>query len=242
MTNDELRYPRLLAEGDAAVTVEFGAAIDPAVNDLVLAFARAVEEQGERDWPGLVEAVPTYRSVTLYFDPLVAGWQGLADRLITLAAGIEPVRKAAPWTVEVPVLYGGEFGPDLNDVAAFAGCSPDEVVALHSSVTYRVYMLGFSPGFPYLGSVPPALAMPRLATPRASVPAGSVGLAGSQTGIYPQESPGGWRIIGRTPWRLYDPARSEPFLIEPGNQVRFVPIDQAAYERLSSPSNPVPRA
>jgi inhibitor of KinA len=181
--------------------------------------------------------VPTYRSATVYVDPLTVELGPLTERLRVLAEGA-PMRPAAPArTIEIPVAYGGECGPDLSAVAAFAGLSVEEAVALHHSVAYRCYMLGFSPGFPYLGRVPEAIAMPRLSEPRARVPAGSVGIAGSQTGIYPHDSPGGWRLIGRTPLRLYDPGRTEPFLIRAGDQIRFVPIDRQTYDQMVAVSS-----
>lgn len=220
--------PRVLPAGDAALTVEFGETIDPEVNDRVMTFARAVEGL---DLTGLIETVPTYRSATVYFDPVVLDAGLLAARLKALAEALPPAISSPPRNVEIPVFYGGEVGPDLPDVASFANLSAQEAIALHASVEYRVYMLGFSPGFPYMGTVPGALAMPRLATPRPRVQAGSVGIAGSQTGIYPLESPGGWRVIGRTPLRLYDRARPNPFLLEPGDRVRFVPINQQEFDR-----------
>ncbi|MGH7205819.1 MAG: 5-oxoprolinase subunit PxpB [Nitrospiraceae bacterium] len=228
------RYPRVLAAGDAAVTVEFGETIAPEINDRVMAFAQAVEGLG-LDW--LIETVPTYRSATVYFDPVVIEADQLAERLLTLAESLPQPSARPSRQVDIPVAYGGEFGPDLADVASFASLSVEETITLHASVEYRVYMLGFSPGFPYLGVVPDALAMPRLSTPRAKVPAGSVGIAGSQTGIYPLDTPGGWRVIGRTPLRLYDQARPKPFLLEPGDSVRFVSIDRQEFERLAAEMN-----
>ncbi len=139
--------------------------------------------------------------------------------------------------VTIPVAYGGDHGPDLEGLATAAGLSPQQVVALHTSVEYRVYMLGFSPGFPYLGQVPEAIAAPRLAEPRSHVPAGSVGIAGLQTGIYPQEGPGGWRLIGRTPVRLYNSTRAKPFLLQPGNRVRFRAVSKTEFDRLARMKN-----
>lgn len=232
-------YPRILPAGNSALTVEFGNAIDPDINAQVIAFAEAVRSL---HLDGMIEVVPTYRSATVYFDPQVASASALAQRLIALAEEppARPLHK--PRTVEIPVMYDAGFGPDLPDLARFADLSIEEVIGLHTSVTYRVYMLGFSPGFPYMGRVPEVIAMPRLADPRMHIPGGSVGIAGLQTGIYPQDSPGGWRIIGRTPLRLYDPNRSKPFLLQPGDHVRFVPIDRDEFDRLvasDSPNRPV---
>jgi len=224
------QYPRVLPLGDTGFTVEFGDTVDPAIHDRVLAFARAAGSLGLR---GLQEIVPTYRSAAVFFDPVQVDAPALMDRLRAIAESPPVSSVEAARLVEIAVLYGGEFGPDLSDVAAFARLTPDEVIVLHTSVDYRVFMLGFSPGFPYLGPVPEPLGIPRLSEPRARVPAGSVGLAGSQTGIYPLESPGGWRIIGRTPLRLYDPAREAPFLLQAGDRVRFRPIDREAYDRLA---------
>jgi inhibitor of KinA len=224
------RFPRMLAAGDAAVTVEFGEIIDPEINDRVIAFADAVKALAV---PGIIETVPTYRSATVYFDPIIMDVDRLIERLRSLAESPTTAPSRSPKVLEVPILYGGEYGPDLSDIATFSNLPMENVIALHTSVPYRVYMLGFSPGFPYLGRVPDKIAMPRLATPRDKVPAGSVGIAGSQTGIYPLESPGGWRLIGRTPLLPYDRRRSPPFLFEPGDQVRFVEIDQLEYDRLN---------
>lgn len=221
----------MLPAGDAALTVEFGDSIAPEINDRVLAFAQVVDVLRPDERRGIIEVVPTYRSATVYFDPLAADGRLLAERLRTLAETLPPRRATKPRTVEIPVIYGEAFGPDLAEVAAHAGLPVEEAIRLHASVEYRCYMLGFSPGFPYLSPVPDALAMSRLAEPRASVPAGSVGIAGLQTGVYPIESPGGWRLIGRTPLRLYDPGRTQPFLIEAGDAVRFVAISRSEFER-----------
>jgi inhibitor of KinA len=220
---------RLAPLGDSAITVEFGDEIDPRINACVVAFAATVSQQG---WKGILEIVPTYRSVTIYFDALHWNVSRLADRLKRLprlrSDGIVP--RSALQTI--PVLYGGEWGPDLEEIAAFAGLSPAQAIALHASVRYRVYMLGFSPGFPYLGLVPERLAMPRLSTPRTKVPAGAVGIADRQTGIYPSSTPGGWRLIGRTPISLYRKNSSTPFLLKAGDMVQFKSIDRAEFERL----------
>ena len=222
-------YPRILPAGDTALTVEFGDEIAPEIHDRVLAFASRVPAL---NIAGIIEVVPTYRSVTVYADSLQVDVSRLMDRLASEARNLTAFESGQGRCVEIPVLYGGEFGPDLTAVAAFAGRPMEEVIALHTSVTYRCYMLGFSPGFPYLGRVPDAIAMPRLSEPRAQVAGGSVGIAGIQTGIYPQSSPGGWRVIGRTPLRIYDPARSQPFLISPGDRVRFVPISRKQFDDL----------
>lgn len=223
------QYPRILPLGDAGFLVEFGDSIDLAVNDRVVSFARAVERARV---PGVVEVVPAYRSAAVYVDPVETDLASLREALGTLAGNLPMDPADRRRIVTIPVLYGGEAGPDLPALAERAGLSVEEAITLHASVEYRVYMLGFSPGFPYLGTVPDAIAAPRLPEPRINVPAGSVGIAGRQTGIYPQDSPGGWRVIGRTPLVLYDPARTEPFLLEPGDRVRFVPIDRREFDRV----------
>jgi len=219
--------PRLLPAGDSAVVVEYGEEIDARVNAKVRLLQHALEAGPRR---GIVEVVPTYRSLMVHYDPMALSRESLEALISTTAVQLpeevrEPVR-----TVEVPVLYGGDAGPDLADVAAFAGLDIQAVVDLHAAGDYVVFMLGFMPGFPYLGGLPQRIATPRLATPRTLVPAGSVGIAGAQTGVYPAESPGGWRLIGRTPVALFDPRRSPPTLLEAGDRVRFVPITAADYE------------
>lgn len=217
--------------GDSAITVEFGNEIDPLINARVVAFAKTVGDQG---WSGIVDIVPTYRSVTVHFDPHTCDSTELTTQLQALSP--PEIRKGELHGTlhEIPVLYGGEWGPDLADVAALAGLQPAEAIALHASVPYRVYMLGFSPAFPYLGLVPERLAMPRLSTPRAKVPAGSIGIADRQTGIYPTPTPGGWRLIGRTPLSLYRQTSPNPFLLRAGDLVQFMPIDREEFDRLSN--------
>ncbi|MCP9454856.1 MAG: 5-oxoprolinase subunit PxpB [Nitrospira sp.] len=221
---------RIIPMGDSAVTVEFGDSIDPTVNALVISYTKKIREQ---DWSGIVDVVPTFRSVTIHFDPLQWDMASLADHLRVLSCPCPSGTESSGTVHQIPVLYGGDYGPDLDEVAAWAGLEPSTVIRLHASVQYRVYMIGFSPGFPYLGLVPPQLTIPRLATPRPRVPAGSVGIADRQTGIYPIATPGGWRLIGRTPIPLYHRKGSTPFLLKPGDQVLFRPITQDEFERLS---------
>ncbi|MCP9445970.1 MAG: 5-oxoprolinase subunit PxpB [Nitrospira sp.] len=220
----------LIPLGDSAVTVELGEAVDPDVNARVVAYANRLIEQG---WNGIVDVVPTYRSITVHYDPIQWDLTTLTDRLLALSCSYP--REAEPQGTlhEIPILYGGDHGPDLEAIAAFAGLEPSEVVTLHSSVCYRVYMLGFTPGFPYLGLLPEKLAMPRLPTPRPRVPPGSVGLADRQTGIYPIATPGGWRLIGQTPIPLYRRSGLDPFWLKPGDLVRFRSIERDEFERLS---------
>lgn len=207
--------------GDAAVTVLFEPRIDPDVNRRAIHLAAAAERL---DIAGVRDVVPTYSAVTVYFDPLRTDIEGLLDGLQTAAGAVltSPVdAEDSGREIVVPVRYGGEEGPDLADVAGYAGCSEDEVIRRHTARRYRVYMLGFLPGFAYMGTVDSTIAMPRRETPRQAVAAGSVGIAGVQTGVYPLEAPGGWRLIGRTHLRPFDPDRDEPFLFRPGDVVRF---------------------
>ncbi|MHB0884538.1 MAG: 5-oxoprolinase subunit PxpB [Bacillota bacterium] len=213
-------HPRLLPLGDAALTIEFGADIEPAAQSAVRACHRALRESGPA---GVIEVIPTYRSVTVQFDPTVVSRRGVAAWLQGHDFSGAVAEEERP-PVVIPVLYGGADGPDLGDVAAITGLPPDEVIRRHAAGVYTVSMIGFLAGFPYLGGLPPELAVPRLKTPRTRVPAGSVGLAGLQTGVYPTESPGGWQLIGRTSVRLWDPARERPSLLEPGDRVRFEPV------------------
>jgi inhibitor of KinA len=174
-----------------------------------------------------------YCTVTVYFDPLRADAAQLEAALARLAAAGGGATTVTGSLVEVPVCYGGEHGPDLKEVAAAARVSEADVIAMHSGMTYRVYVVGFVPGFPYMASVDPRLALPRRATPRTRVPAGSVAIAAGQTGIYPSATPGGWHLIGRTPLKPYDPSRQDPFAFKPGDRVRFHAIDRDAFQRES---------
>ncbi len=216
-----LIYPRILPVGEAAFTVEFGDAVDEALNRQVHALDAVLRA---RPAPGLVETVPTYRSLLVMYDPQVsqadAMRAALTDALSMLATADLPAGRL----VEIPVRYGGESGPDLADVATHCGMTAQAVIELHAQPVYTVAMLGFAPGFAYLLGLPEALATPRLATPRLRVPPGSVGIAGAQTGVYALETPGGWRIIGRTNVRLFDPSREAPFFLHAGDRVRFVPL------------------
>ncbi len=225
-----LHAPRLLPAGDSAIVVEYGDGIDADVNARVRLLHRAF---GARRHAGIVETVPTYRSLMVHYDPLVLSNEALEHLIAEMADGLPEEAREPGRTVEIPVVYGGGAGPDLADVAALAGLDEAQVVALHASGAYTVYMLGFMPGFPYLGGLPARIATPRLRSPRTVVPAGSVGIAGAQTGIYPAESPGGWRLIGRTPVALFDTRRSPPTLLEAGDRVRFVPITPADSDAIS---------
>ena len=221
---------RIVPAGDSAIVVEFEARIDPAINARAIALAEAVQAAGVA---GVRDVVPTYRSVAIHFDPLRTNIDALTahiDRTVSRADST-PAAMRAP--IRIPVCYGGELGPDLTAVAAFARRSEEAVVETHTATTYRVFMLGFVPGFAYLGIVDERIAMPRHPVPRVRVPARSVAIAGVQTGIYPTETPGGWQIIGRTPLEPFDPNRPQPFLMKAGDSVQFYPIERPEYDRVS---------
>lgn len=219
---------RFLPCGDQAVTVEWGSTIDEHINRQVHAFARKVEALSH---PAITEVVPTYRSATVHYRPEVLSYEELKHLLAPLAQGNAEEAEELP-VVEIPVCYGGEYGPDLLEVAQHCSLTPEEVIARHTAPTYRIYMLGFTPGFPYLGGMDPSIAAPRRKEPRIHIPAGSVGIAGEQTGVYPIVSPGGWQLIGRTPLRLFDPQKEQPILLSAGAGIRFVPIDEEAFRKM----------
>lgn len=218
---------RIAAAGDAALLVELPPAIDSATSARVIALGRAVRE---RCGSLVRDVVVGYCSLTVYFDPLALDPAWLEAELRRTADDLPPAADALGALIDVPVCYGGSLGPDLADVAAAAGCSESEVVALHCGRTYRVYLVGFVPGFPYMAEVDPKIALPRRATPRTKVPAGSVAIAAGQTGIYPSETPGGWHLIGQTRVKPYDPLRAQPFLFTAGDRVRFHPIERAEFD------------
>jgi KipI family sensor histidine kinase inhibitor len=222
---------RIVPAGDAALIVEFADRIDPVINAAAVALARSL--QG-RSIAGVRDVLPTFRSVAVHFDPLRTDYAALVEELenesTKVVAGVTGIEAAAP--IRVPVCYGGAFGPDLPAVARFAGVTEREAIEIHASRTYRVFMLGFVPGFTYMGTVDPRIAVPRMTSPRLRVPSGSVGIAGPQTGIYPASTPGGWQIVGATPVRPFDIDRPEPFLFKPGDEVEFYAIDAADYDRL----------
>lgn len=228
---------RITPVGDAALRVELGETIDEATLQRVQAACAALEAAAI---PGLTELVPAYATLTAHYDPGavaadgapaddIPGWLSLRVERALEKLAAKSLRKGN--LVEIPVCYGGEFGPDLARVAAQAKLSPEEVVRRHAAGNYLVHLIGFSPGFPYLGGLAPELATPRLARPRAQVPAGSVGIAGGQTGIYPLATPGGWNLIGRTPRRLFRLDQDPPVLLQPGDRVAFRAIAPEEFAR-----------
>ncbi len=213
--------PRFLPAGDQALVVELGDEIDPEVNRRIRDLADSIET---RDVLGVVDLVPTYRSLLVQYDARRTSLPDLEQALSEFVGATERPSSPAARVVHIPTLYGGDYGPDLPEVAERTGLSAEEVIELHSSVEYLVYMLGFTPGFPYLGGLDERLSVPRLRSPRQQIPAGSVGIAESQTGVYPVASPGGWRIIGRTPLALFDPLREPPSLLSAGDYLLFTPL------------------
>ncbi len=227
--------PRLLDAGDAAFTIEFGDTVAPALLAAVNALDSAIaREHSAGRLPGLIETMPTFRSLTVFFDPLLTGRIALIEALQPLFAAATQAAPVVGRRWRLPVCYEGDAGPDLDHTARTIGATVDEVIALHSGTEVRVYMLGFLPGFPFMGDVAPALRLPRRTEPRVRVPAGSVSIAGGLTAIYPWESPGGWHLLGRCPVPLFDASRESPSLLAAGDRVCFEPVPTAEYQRLEA--------
>lgn len=221
--------PLLKPLGDSAIVLFFGNEIDLEINQRIHAIDHLFNQQPP---PWLVETIPTYTTLLVRYDPLHADFSGVCKWAINLANSLQEITAGEFRRVEIPTVYGGGRGMDLENVAKIHSITTEEVVRRHAASECVVYMMGFTPGFPYMGGMDSAIATPRLEIPRTHVPAGSVGIAGKQTGIYPIESPGGWQIIGWTPLKLFDPAREQPFLLAPGDRVRFVPISEAEAQHV----------
>ncbi|MDO5334944.1 MAG: 5-oxoprolinase subunit PxpB [Coriobacteriia bacterium] len=217
--------------GDSSLNVVLSSVISDDASRLVRAAADAIEAA---DIPGVTELVPTFCSVMICYDPLLIGYADLAQRVSEQLSQLSLGHEAARRVIEIPVCYGGDFGPDIATVMEHSGLTEEELVALHSGHDYLINMLGFLPGFAYLGGLDERLHTPRLDSPRTTIPAGSVGIGGAQTGIYPLASPGGWQLIGRTPVRPYDADRERPILYEAGDYLRFVPISKEDYVRIEA--------
>ena len=222
----EVRY---LVAGDSAVCVEFGNEISPEINKKIRAFKIAVEKS---DIPGIVETVPTYRSLLVHYHPEVIGFKALTEKFDNLMGSLSSIPIPPPTVIEIPVLYGGEMGPDIENVAEHNHKTVEEVIKIHTSEEYLIYMIGFIAGFPYLGGMSKEIATPRLKSPRVKIEGGSVGIAGEQTGIYPVASPGGWQLIGRTPLKLYDADREKPVLLEAGQYIKFAAVTEEEYKKI----------
>ena len=222
---------RMLDLGDGAVTIEFGEVIDPALQARVAALDVAIAQAAVA---GLIETVPTFRSLTVIYDPLQTTRAELEAALRPLIDAADQAPAAAGRHWRLPACYGGEFGPDLDEVAKASGLSPEAVIAAHSETEYVVYMLGFLPGFPFMGDVPVPLQLPRRSEPRVRVPPGSIAIANELTAIYPWESPGGWHLLGRCPVPLFDAGRAAPALLAAGDRVRFTPVPADAFAALAA--------
>ena len=222
--------PRFLLAGDRGLLVEFGASIDPEINQKVRHIFLSLEKTPIH---GVTEVIPTYRSILIFYDPFKTDPESLKKEIEDRANSLDKWEFPPPETTEIPVCYGNNFGPDLEFVAHHNNLTPEEVIQIHTSGTYLIYMLGFTPGFPFLGGLSEKIFTPRLEIPRQLVPAGSVGIANNQTGIYSVDSPGGWRLIGKTPIKLYDPTSSSPFLLKAGNYLRFTSISAKQFHEIA---------
>lgn len=221
--------PTIRITGDTSLAIVFDQEISKEINEQI----RSLDEEiAEAKIDGIFETVPTYCSLTVHYDPLKIRYHELKEKIEALMAIDHHAKKRLPKVIEIPVCYGGEFGPDLDNVSVHSGLTPEEIINIHTSGEYLIYMLGFTPGFSYMGGMDERLATPRHTTPRVLIPAGSVGIAGMQTGIYPIDSPGGWQLIGQTPVVLYDSQREDPILLDAGMYVKFVQIDEEEYHRI----------
>jgi 5-oxoprolinase (ATP-hydrolysing) subunit B len=220
-----LSPPRLLPSGDSAITVEFSRNIDDAANQRVLALDRSLARE---TIAGVTESVPTYRSLLVHYDPLQIGFDALAEKLAALALlPVPPATKTRRW--RIPVVYGGEHGIDIEDVASALNTTPDDIVARHVAGSYRVAMIGFTPGWSYLSGLDPSLQMPRRQNPRLLTPSGTISIGGVQTGVQCLAGPSGWHLLGRTAVRTYQLHRDPTFLLEPGDQVTFAAVDAKTF-------------
>ncbi|MFB5190598.1 5-oxoprolinase subunit PxpB [Alicyclobacillus fastidiosus] len=220
----------LYALGDSVLVVQFSDSIGPFAHDLVMAFGRSL---ADCPFYGMVEYVPAFTTVSIFYNPLVLAYEDVQRQVMERLRQLDAEAAPESRIVDIPVCYGGQFGPDLEFVAEYHGLSEDEVIRIHSAPLYQVHMIGFAPGFPYLGGLSERIATPRLTTPRVRIPKGSVGIAGDQTGIYPIETPGGWQLIGKCPVPLFQPTAHPPCLLRAGDRVRFLPITPAEYRELA---------
>lgn len=224
--------PTISPVGDRAISIDFGQVIDPTINRHI---RQTIERIKELQLDGIIELVPTYCALLVEYDAMLYSYSEICNIIEpTLEEGMTNTTNELVTVVEVPTVYGGEFGSDLRFVASHNHLSEDEVISIHSGTDYLVYMLGFIPGFTYLGGMDPRIATPRLSSPRTLIPAGSVGIAGEQTGTYPSDSPGGWQIIGRTPVTMYDMSKAQAALLKAGDYVRYVPIDESEFHRIKA--------
>lgn len=222
---------KILPEGDSSLLVQFEQDINPEINRRISALVKLIRMQ---QISGIVDMIPTYASLLINYNPLVIRYKELYKRVESIVKLDFHTDAVQAKIYEIPVLYGGAYGPDLVTIAHHAGLSEEEVIRIHSSRDYLIYMLGFLPGFTYLGGLDERIHTPRLASPRVRIPAGSVGIGGSQTGIYPLDSPGGWQLMGMTPVKTYDPERTNPILVEAGDYIRFVPVTEPEFQSIKA--------
>ena len=220
--------------GDSAIHLTIGSEISVAINEKIMALLSKIQEQ---NWVGIRELVPSYNTLVIHYNPFAITYGEIRSRLSILTKGQLDNKQRSGKLVVIPTCYGGRFGPDLESVSELTGISCNDVIEIHCGTDYRVYALGFSPGFPYLGGMDDRLFCPRLDSPRVEVPGGSVAIAETQTGVYPSSSPGGWRLIGNTPINLFDPFRDSPCFYIPGDYVRFVPIDAEQFGQIKDDVN-----
>ncbi|MBT8356641.1 MAG: 5-oxoprolinase subunit PxpB [Desulfobacterales bacterium] len=230
MKNSIFKKPLFRIAGDCGLLVEYGNVIDSMVNKKVRSMAMAMEKEPLH---GVLETIPTYRSLLIIYNPATTNPKKLKKEILAFEELLSQIEMPPAQTVEIPVCYGGKFGPDIGFVAKHNSLTEEDVVRIHSAAEYRIYMIGFTPGFPFLGGLPKELHTPRLETPRSFVPERSVGIANNQTGIYPLASPGGWQLIGKTPLKLFAPEHNNPFIYKVGDRVKFIPISAEDYVRLS---------
>lgn len=223
---------RYLLAGDKSIVVEFGNLISEEINKKVVSLMEAIENSDINDF--IDEMTPTYRSLMINYNPLKIDFDSLLKEVKLLEKNIKSSGTIKKNIIEIPVLYGGEYGPDIENIAKHNNLSIEEVIKIHSEKEYLIYMLGFTPGFPYLGGMDERIETPRLKAPRTKIPGGSVGIASKQTGVYPIDSPGGWQLIGRTPLKLYDPDKESPILLKAGNYIKFIPITKGEFDKLSA--------
>jgi len=219
-----------IPSGDCAIIIKAGSEISEEINGTVRKLLVIIEKQKIK---GIIDFIPSYNELMVCYDPLSINFKELLIVLRSLETEIENTELPQSLVIHVPVLYGGESGPDIEEVSDFSGLSMEEIVKIHSSDSYLVYMLGFTPGFCYLGGMDERIATPRKQSPRLKIPAGSVGIADKQTGIYPIESPGGWQLIGKTPLRLFDPSKKPEFLISAGDRIKFYPVTEDDFKNLA---------
>ena len=220
---------KILTAGDASLLIEFGKEISPEINSKITGVVQLMKEQLIE---GVVDVIPAFCSLLINYDPRVISYDEITKRMKRILKMDVRAGETKKRVFEIPVCYGGKYGPDLSFIAENAGLTEEEVIKIHSSRDYLIYMLGFLPGFCYLGGLDERIHTPRLANPRIKISAGSVGIGGSQTGIYPLDSPGGWQLMGMTPVKTYDPNREIPILLSAGDYIRFVPVEEEEYLRI----------